>query len=94
VDEKPSQPQAKDKIAQSTDQQLKELPLEEVKKHLSSSSDVLSQADAQKRLETYGDNELPRKKAARFRNSSPTSGDLSPNDYSSGDSIGHIATLA
>jgi H+-transporting ATPase len=56
------QPQGKDKIAQSASPQLKDLPLAELQKRLSSSSEGLSQAEAQKRIEQYGYNELPEKK--------------------------------
>jgi H+-transporting ATPase len=62
IGDKPSQSQSKDKIAPSAEQQLKVLPLAEMQKQLSSSPDGLSKAEAQKRLEKYGYNELPEKK--------------------------------
>ena len=55
-------PQGKDNLAQLAEQKLKDLPLAEMQKQLSSSPNGISQAEAQKRLETYGHNELPEKK--------------------------------
>jgi magnesium-transporting ATPase (P-type) len=62
IGKKQGQPQAKDKIAQPAEQQLKDLPLAEILKQLSSSPDGLSSAEAQKRIDKYGYNELPEKK--------------------------------
>jgi H+-transporting ATPase len=64
IGEKQGQPQGKDKMTQSAEQQLKDLPLPEMQKQLSSSADGLSKAEAQKRLEKYGYNELPEKKGS------------------------------
>jgi len=62
IGEKQGQHQGKDKMTQSAERQLKDLPLPEMQKQLSSSPDGLSKAEAQKRLEKYGYNELPEKK--------------------------------
>ena len=62
IGEKQGQHQGKDKTTQSAERQLKDLPLPEMQKQLSSSPDGLSKAEAQKRLEKYGYNELPEKK--------------------------------
>jgi H+-transporting ATPase len=62
IGEKQGQPQGKDKMPQSAEQQLKDLPLAEMQKQLSSSADGLSKAEAQKRLEKYGYNEIPEEK--------------------------------
>lgn len=59
---KPIQPQEQNKIAQPGEQQLKDLPLAEMQKRLSTTSEGLSQAEAQQRLKKYGYNELPEKK--------------------------------
>jgi H+-transporting ATPase len=59
---KQGQPQGKDKMTQSAEQQLKDLTLAEMQKQLSSSPGGLSKAEAQKRLEKYGYNELLEKK--------------------------------
>ncbi|MCR4394249.1 MAG: HAD-IC family P-type ATPase, partial [Dehalococcoidales bacterium] len=59
---KPIQPKEQNKIAQLGEQQLKDLPLAEMQKRLSTTSEGLSQAEAQQRLEKYGYNELPEKK--------------------------------
>jgi len=64
IGEKQGQPQSKDKMTQSAEQQLKDLPLAEMQKQLSSSADGLSKAEAQKRLTKYGYNELPEKKGS------------------------------
>lgn len=64
IGEKQGQPQSKDKMIQSAEQQLKDLPLAEMQKQLSSSPDGLSKAEAQKRLEKYGYNELPEKRGS------------------------------
>jgi len=64
IGEKPGQSQSKDKMTQSAEQQLKDLPLAEMQKQLSSSADGLSKAEAQKRLEKYGYNELPERKGS------------------------------
>ena len=50
----------------SEDDDLKTLPLPEVKKRLRSSPDGLSQAEAQHRLTQYGPNEIEEKKASPF----------------------------
>jgi len=49
-------------MTQSIDQQLKDLPMAEMQKQLSSTPEGLSQAEVQKRIEKYGHNELPEKK--------------------------------
>jgi len=54
----------KGNIVESIQGQLKDLPLGEVQQRLSSSPDGLSKAEVQKRLETYGYNELPEKKGS------------------------------
>jgi H+-transporting ATPase len=64
--EKQGQPQGKEQMAQSTERKLKDLPLAEMQKQLSSSPDGLSKAEAQKRLEKYGYNEIPDKKSSSF----------------------------
>jgi len=64
IGEKQGQHQGKDKMTQSAERQLKDLPLPEMQKQLSSSPDGLSKAEAQKRLEKYGYNELPEKKGS------------------------------
>jgi len=51
-----------DKKVKSTQGQLKDLPVAELLKNLQSSPDGLSKAEAQKRIEKYGYNELPEKK--------------------------------
>jgi H+-transporting ATPase len=51
-------------MTQSAEQQLRDLPLAEMQKHLSSSPDGLSKAEAQRRLEKYGYNELPEKRGS------------------------------
>jgi H+-transporting ATPase len=61
-DEKQDHPQGKGKTIQSVEQQLKDFPLAEIQKQLSSSANGLSQAEAQKRIEKYGYNELQEKK--------------------------------
>jgi H+-transporting ATPase len=60
--EKQAQPLGKDQMSQSAARQFKDLPIAELQKQLSSSADGLSQAEAQKRIEKYGYNELPEKK--------------------------------
>ena len=59
---KQSEPQSKNKVNQSAEQKLKDLPLAEMQKQLSFSADGLSKTEAQKRLEKYGYNELSEKK--------------------------------
>jgi H+-transporting ATPase len=54
------------KVAESTQGQLKDLPVAELLKNLQSSPDGLSKAEAQKRIEKYGYNELPDKKSSPF----------------------------
>jgi H+-transporting ATPase len=51
-----------DKTAESTQGQLKDLPVAELLKNLKSSPDGLTKAEAQQRIEKYGYNELPEKK--------------------------------
>jgi H+-transporting ATPase len=48
----------------ASDSGLKELPVDELLKRLAASADGLGKAEAQKRLEKYGYNELPEKKAS------------------------------
>jgi H+-transporting ATPase len=48
------------------DDELRSLPLAEVAKHLGSSPDGLSQAEAQKRLTQYGPNEIEEEKTSAF----------------------------
>jgi H+-transporting ATPase len=62
IADKTSQPQDKDNLTQSAEQKLKDLPMAEMQKQLSSSPDGLSQTEAQNRIEKYGYNELPEKK--------------------------------
>jgi H+-transporting ATPase len=57
-----NKPKSGGQIAQSTEAQLKDVPVAEIMKRLAASADGLSQAEAQKRLEKYGYNELPEKK--------------------------------
>ena len=55
-------PQSKAGPAHSEEQLLKDLPMAELQKQLSTSADGLSQSEAQKRIEQYGYNELQEKK--------------------------------
>jgi H+-transporting ATPase len=55
-----------DKMAKSTQNQLKDLPVDELLQRLQSSLNGLSQAEAKHRLEEYGYNELPEKKVNPF----------------------------
>jgi H+-transporting ATPase len=57
-----NKPKSGGQIAQSAEAQLKDVPVAEIMKRLAASADGLSQAEAQKRLEKYGYNELPEKK--------------------------------
>ena len=92
---KQSQPQGKDNMTQSAEQQLKDLPLAEMQKQLSSSADGLSQAEAQKRLEKYGYNELPEKKNnAAAKISILFLGPYPNYDNNSCSPVWHTATLA
>jgi H+-transporting ATPase len=52
----------KGKVAESTQNQSKDLPVAELLKQLQTSSDGLSKAEAEQRLGKYGYNELPEKK--------------------------------
>jgi H+-transporting ATPase len=60
--EKQTGSSSQDKVIESGRGRLKDLPLAEMQKQLSSSPDGLSKAEAQQRLEKYGYNELPEKK--------------------------------
>jgi H+-transporting ATPase len=51
-------------ISKSAEAQLKDVPVAEMMKRLAASADGLSKAEAQKRLEKYGYNELPEKKGS------------------------------
>ena len=53
---------------------LKSLPMQELQANLQSSPEGLTQAEAQKRLDQYGPNELKEKKANPFLNSFPIFG--------------------
>jgi H+-transporting ATPase len=57
-----SEPQPRARTAESTEAQLKDLPLEDLKSRLGFSVDGLSQAEGQRRLGQYGYNELPEKR--------------------------------
>jgi H+-transporting ATPase len=61
---KKGQPQDTDKTNQSPEQQLKDLPVADLQKQLSTSADGLSQADAQQRIEKYGYNEITEKETS------------------------------
>jgi H+-transporting ATPase len=49
-------------MAQSTETNLKDLPLDELQRRLASTADGLSQSEAERRIEKYGYNELSEKK--------------------------------
>ena len=66
MDKKQSRFRARAETAQSKEAQLRELPLAELEACLGSSSDGLSQAEAQSRLSIYGYNELAEKKVNPF----------------------------
>jgi H+-transporting ATPase len=51
-------------ISKSAEAQLKDVPVAEMMKRLAASADGLSKAEAQKRVEKYGYNELPEKKGS------------------------------
>jgi H+-transporting ATPase len=51
-----------DKVSEAAQGQLKDLPVAELLKHLQTSPDGLSKAEAEQRLGKYGYNELPEKK--------------------------------
>jgi len=59
---KESQPKARAKTLETTETQLKDLSVAELLVRLQSSPSGLSQAEAQRRLDHYGYNELPEKK--------------------------------
>ncbi len=59
-------PPDRGQAAESTQGQLKDLPIAELLKNLQSSPDGLSKAEAEKRIEKYGYNELPDKKSSPF----------------------------
>ncbi len=61
-----AEPQGGNQQANSEQQRLKDLPLSEVRKQLSSSPDGLSNAEVKARLEKYGPNELPEKQQSAF----------------------------
>jgi H+-transporting ATPase len=63
-EEKQARPLGQGKVVESTRGQLKNLPVTELLKRLQTSPDGLSKAEAQKRLEKYGYNELPEKKSS------------------------------
>ena len=58
----PKAPASKPGLKTNAKDDLKTLPLAEVEKKLGSSSEGLTQAEAQKRLTQYGPNELEEKK--------------------------------
>ena len=60
--EKQNRLPSKDEKAKSTQGQLKDLPVAELLKNLKSSADGLNKAEAERRLDEYGYNELPEKK--------------------------------
>jgi len=60
--EKQNRLPSKDEKAKSTQGQLKDLPVVELLKNLKSSPDGLNKAEAERRLDEYGYNELPEKK--------------------------------
>ena len=62
----PSKPGAKQDAKPDANDELRTLPLPEVEKKLESTSDGLTQAEAQKRLTQYGPNELTEKKTNVF----------------------------
>jgi H+-transporting ATPase len=57
---------SQDDVNAATQRQLKDLPVAELLTNLQSSPDGLSKAEAQKRLDKYGYNELPDKKSSPF----------------------------
>ncbi len=63
---KPESPRSNPESKPNANEDLKSLPLEEVKKKLGFSPEGLSQAEAQKRLTQYGPNELKEKKVNPF----------------------------
>jgi H+-transporting ATPase len=64
--EKQARQSNRDKKIESIQGQLKDLPVAETLKNLQSSRDGLSEAEAQKRIEKYGYNEIPDKKSSPF----------------------------
>ena len=64
--DQPKAPGSKPETKLDTKDELKSLPLPELEKHLGSSPDGLSQAEAQKRLAQYGPNEIEDKEANAF----------------------------
>ena len=59
-------PEPEQESSSTSEKDLKSLPMPELLKHLGSSSDGLSQAEAQKRLAQYGPNEIKEKKTNAF----------------------------
>jgi hypothetical protein len=58
--------QGKDKIVESTQTQFRDLPVAALLKQLQTSAGGLDKAEAERRLDKYGYNELSEKKPVRF----------------------------